>query len=223
MDALVLPDPERPAAAARLRAHLLGRCGERWSCVAEAPAGLVDVRTAAPRLVLLEAPPWSAGALRFLVRPEVAERLARAAEGLPDGFRLGFWEGLRPLAIQRALWREGLAFLVRECPHGPPAELEGELEHYVARPDGHAPPHSTGSAVDVAPVDAFGRVLGPVDAWGGLAVRTLAEALTTAGLVNYPCEWWHWSYGDAEWARANDCAPLEFSAAPVFDGPGGGI
>ena len=29
---------------------------------------------------------------------------------------------------------------------------------------------------------------------------TLAAALSGAGLVNYPTEWWHWSYGDRYWA-----------------------
>jgi D-alanyl-D-alanine dipeptidase len=32
----------------------------------------------------------------------------------------------------------------------------------------------------------------------------LAEVLTAAGLVNYPTEWWHWSYGDRYWAYAED-------------------
>jgi zinc D-Ala-D-Ala dipeptidase len=26
------------------------------------------------------------------------------------------------------------------------------------------------------------------------------SALRGAGLVNYPTEWWHWSYGDRYWA-----------------------
>ena len=30
----------------------------------------------------------------------------------------------------------------------------------------------------------------------------LGAALTDAGLVNYPTEWWHWSYGDRYWALA---------------------
>ncbi|WP_432934360.1 M15 family metallopeptidase [Microbispora sp. CA-135349] len=29
----------------------------------------------------------------------------------------------------------------------------------------------------------------------------LGEVLTTVGLVNYPTEWWHWSYGDRYWAH----------------------
>lgn len=32
--------------------------------------------------------------------------------------------------------------------------------------------------------------------------RVLGDALTAAGLVNYPTEWWHWSYGDRYWALA---------------------
>jgi zinc D-Ala-D-Ala dipeptidase len=30
----------------------------------------------------------------------------------------------------------------------------------------------------------------------------LAKALGDAGFVNYPTEWWHWSYGDRYWAMA---------------------
>jgi D-alanyl-D-alanine dipeptidase len=30
----------------------------------------------------------------------------------------------------------------------------------------------------------------------------LGSALNDAGLVNYPTEWWHWSYGDRYWALA---------------------
>lgn len=30
----------------------------------------------------------------------------------------------------------------------------------------------------------------------------MAKALEEVGLVNYPTEWWHWSYGDRYWAMA---------------------
>nr|AHE39053.1 D-alanyl-d-alanine dipeptidase [Streptomyces sp. FR1] len=29
---------------------------------------------------------------------------------------------------------------------------------------------------------------------------TLGDALSTAGLINYGTEWWHWSFGDRYWA-----------------------
>jgi D-alanyl-D-alanine dipeptidase len=220
---------ENSAAAHRLRAHLMGfRAGETAPTAPAnlrvvIPEGLVDIRRAAPSLVLLESPAWSDPQLRFRVRPEVAERLEQAAAVLPSDIRLGFWEGLRPLGIQRSLWERGLAYLRTVNPQLSGGELEAELERYVARPEAGVPPHSTGSAVDVAPVDAFGRILTPEDAWGRLAVEALGRVLREVGLAHYDPEWWHWSYGDEEWARAFDCAPLAFSAGPEFDGPGGGI
>ncbi|MFH1077725.1 MAG: hypothetical protein V1745_00370, partial [Patescibacteria group bacterium] len=31
----------------------------------------------------------------------------------------------------------------------------------------------------------------------------MSDALAKAGLSNYPKEYWHWSYGDSQWARRN--------------------
>jgi D-alanyl-D-alanine dipeptidase len=28
----------------------------------------------------------------------------------------------------------------------------------------------------------------------------LSSVLNEAGLINYPTEWWHWSFGDRYWA-----------------------
>ncbi len=219
-----------PTAAESLRAHLMAAA----PCVAPSlragagrlPVGLVDVREAAPGLRVLPAPVWSHPELRFLVRPEVAERLARATAALPENLRLGYWEGLRPISVQRSLWESGMSYLRAAHPQLGPADLETVLEKLVARPGVGVPPHSTGSAVDLAPVDVYGRVLGPTDSWGRMATELTAQALHEAGLANYQPEWWHWSYGDAEWALTYDCAPLPFAAAPALDearGAGDGI
>jgi D-alanyl-D-alanine dipeptidase len=173
--------------------------------------------------VTLPAPPWSHAELRFMVRPEVAERLAQAAGVLPEDVRLGFWEGLRPIAVQQTLWETGLVFMHRNHPNLALGELELALEPFIARPDGITPPHSTGSAVDVAALDVFRRVLSPGDPWGRIGSESLARALADTGMARYDPEWWHWSYGDHEWARAYDCKPLDFIATQEFDGPGGGI
>lgn len=199
---------------------------ERWNRLrqcARVPCHLVDIRTVAPDLVFLPAPPWSEPELRFRVHPEVATRLSQAAAMLPTDIRLGYWEGLRPLYVQEALWQTGLDFLRAAHPELTLEEVEAALEQFVARPSGGIPPHSTGSAVDLAPVNAFGQPLGPTDVWGRLATETLARALAAAGLANYQPEWWHWSYGDEEWARAYDCVPMDFATTAEFDGPGGGI
>ena len=213
--------------ADQLRAFLMGHplFGGAPACCGNGATlgGLVDVRTAAPRLHLLPSPPWSDPELRFLVRPEVADRLRQASDVLPEDVRLGFWEGLRPVSIQRRLWATGLTFMQEAHPHLTLAEMELALEPFVARPDGVTPPHSTGSAVDVAAVDVFGRVMNPAEAFGRLGGTVVAQALAATGLARYEPEWWHWSYGDEEWARAFDCQPLQFTAPLEFDGPGGGI
>jgi D-alanyl-D-alanine dipeptidase len=223
--------PTRPDAlgsarmAEHLRAYLMssaGKCAAR-SEPPRCASSLVDVREAAPGLVILPAPPWSDPELRFRVHPEVARRLHTATTLLPSDVRIGFWEGLRPLRIQQQLWEVSLGYLRSNYPGLSREELETTVEQFVARPYGEVTPHSTGSAVDVAPVNAFGQVLSPSDAWGRLGVDAVARALREAGLANYTPEWWHWSYGDAEWARAYDCAPLAFATTPEFDGPGGGI
>ena len=215
--------------AEHLRAYLMNvppcarRLGSPVAFARDLPAGLVDVRVEVPGLIILPAPVWSDPELRFRVHPEVARRLRDAAAVLPSDVRLAFWEGLRPLAVQQQLWDTSLGYLQHSYPTLSVSELEAAVELFVARPSGAAPPHSTGSAVDVAPTNAFGQVLNPADAWGRLGVEVLSHALSEAGLANYTPEWWHWSYGDAEWARAYDCAPLSFATTPEFDGPGGGI
>ena len=90
---------------------------------------------------------------------------------------------------------------------------------YVSPPE--IAPHSAGAAIDLTLCGSDGTELDlgtPVNASpeqsagacythhpsvGGEARRnraTLSGALRAAGLVNYPTEWWHWSYGDRYWA-----------------------
>ena len=103
-------------------------------------------------------------------------------------------------------------------------QLQLEVTHYVAPPTG-VPPHSTGGAFDLTLVDAEGKALdmGTAidDISGGEENRNYTEAnsisdqakqnrrilinvLTEVGFVNYPTEWWHWSYGDKYWAFNTD-------------------
>ncbi|MER7188457.1 M15 family metallopeptidase, partial [Streptomyces hyaluromycini] len=45
----------------------------------------------------------------------------------------------------------------------------------------------------------------------------MGRALTTAGFVNYPTEWWHWSYGDRYWALLSGAPAARYgpAATPV--------
>jgi D-alanyl-D-alanine dipeptidase len=154
-----------------------------------------------------------------LVREGVAERLGQARRGLGHVGRLVVHEGLRRLDRQEELFAIYLEELRRRDPLAGDDELYALCSRFVAPPE--VAPHIAGSAVDVSLVDWDGRPVDfgtPVDASpessGGAcyfhaagissAARSariaLAEALGGSGFVNYPTEWWHWSYGDRYWA-----------------------
>ncbi|WP_348789967.1 M15 family metallopeptidase [Leifsonia sp. NPDC080035] len=167
----------------------------------------------------LVALPARLGPARALVRAGVAERLLHAATLLPPGVALRVVEGHRPLAGQRAIIERYSAELRALHPHLGEEELRTLTSRFVSPVE--VAPHVAGAAVDLTLVDADGheRDLGTAidatpeqsdgacyfDATGiGEAAAAnralLARTLGAAGFVNYPTEWWHWSYGDRYWA-----------------------
>ncbi|MET8684455.1 M15 family metallopeptidase [Streptomyces sp. NPDC004732] len=144
------------------------------------------------------------------LREGVSWRLARAARLLPEGLRLLVTEGYRPFDLQTKYFEE----------HRSPAPPE------VA-------PHVAGAAVDITlratngaeldlgtPVNAHPAECdgachadaGRISATARRNRRTLTAALATAGLVNYPGQWWHWSYGDRYWAFVTGAPHARYGA-----------
>ncbi|MGW0538210.1 M15 family metallopeptidase [Streptomyces sp. NPDC003032] len=161
-----------------------------------------------------------AGAFAHL-RSGVLERLMEAQSHLPDGLRLLFIEGYRPPGLQRSYFQEYFDDLRAAHPRWPEDRVRRAASRYVS-PPGIAP-HSAGAAVDVTLADTDGRELdlgtrvnaSPEESDGAcyteadnigararLHRNVLNAALRSAGLVNYPTEWWHWSFGDRYWALA---------------------
>ncbi|TDD66813.1 dipeptidase [Jiangella aurantiaca] len=161
------------------------------------------------------------GPARARVRVSLAQRLLLARDRLPAGIELRVVEGHRSVADQRAIIASYAAELSAVHPgvDRDPAELDRLTSRFVA-PVAVAP-HVAGAAVDLTLVDGDGRELDlgtPIDATPEqsdgacyFAARNisatarvhralLADVLTSVGLVNYPTEWWHWSYGDRYWA-----------------------
>jgi zinc D-Ala-D-Ala dipeptidase len=155
---------------------------------------------------------------RQFARETVADRLAVADTFLPVGVRLHVVEGLRPVESQQEIWDRYRAELERLHPGMSPDEVHVLASRFVSPIE--VAPHVAGAAVDLTLMGAHGPLdLGtPVDATPEQSngacffaatnitreARTnralLADVLTAAGLVNYPTEWWHWSYGDRYWA-----------------------
>ena len=158
------------------------------------------------------------GPARALVRAGLAARLDRAALELPDGIHLRVVEGHRDAAVQQAIITRYAAEVCAARPGVGPRELHELTSRFVA-PLAVAP-HVAGAAVDLTLVDAAatsstwaprrrhpGAVAGrcylastAISAAARARRDLLAGVLDGAGLVNYPTEWWHWSYGDRYWA-----------------------
>ncbi|KOV00663.1 MULTISPECIES: M15 family metallopeptidase [Streptomyces] len=153
------------------------------------------------------------------LRSGVLDRLLQAQLLLPEGLRLLVVEGFRPPALQQRYFEEYAAELRAAHVDWPAEELRAQTSRYVSPPD--IAPHSAGAAVDLTLVTSDGTELdmgtrvnaSPEESRGHcytladglthltrLHRATLNRALTAAGLVNYPTEWWHWSFGDRYWA-----------------------
>lgn len=155
---------------------------------------------------------------RQFARETVADRLAVADTFLPVGIRLQVVEGLRPVESQQEIWDGYCSELERLHPGISVADVHVLASRFVSPIE--VAPHVAGAAVDLTLVGANGPLdLGtPIDATPEQSngacffaatnitreARTnralLADVLTAAGLINYPTEWWHWSYGDRYWA-----------------------
>lgn len=134
------------------------------------------------------------------VRSGIASRLVVAERMLPSGFSIVLKSGWRGEAEQRTLRSKAIRQGVSET----------QITRAVAGRSGHA----TGGAVDVMllangkEVDMGGAYLDFSKGGDGNFLtneqkdnrKVLCKAMQRAGFVNYPLEWWHFSYGDKMWA-----------------------
>lgn len=155
----------------------------------------------------------------FRLRIGVAERLNAAQQRLPSGYTLLLKECFRRIEVQRRFYEDYLAELRVEYPDANDDEIAIEASKYVAPP--WMSGHPTGSAVDVTLVDERNRELDMGTAYDADPISSqsacytdaqdiseaarrnrslLIVAMEASGFVNYPTEWWHWSYGDQYWA-----------------------
>jgi D-alanyl-D-alanine dipeptidase len=154
------------------------------------------------------------------VRQSVADKLIAAAKTLPPGLCFYFSEGHRPISLQAQMYNEYSAQLAAANPSWDKDRLKLETVKFIAPPQ-DVPPHSTGGAIDITLIDQEGREIdmgsilddtpdrnenrnftfaNNIPDYAKTNRQILIDALSDAGFVNYPAEWWHWSYGDKYWA-----------------------
>ncbi len=153
------------------------------------------------------------------IRKYIYQMLLKAAKNLPENYYFKIYEAYRPLAAQIALWEK----VVKEQSELHP-DLDTQSEEFIAmcdvfcaNPYRQGSGHQSGAAIDVALCDKEGNeydmggiVRGfednadfeyPVSEEARKNRLILRDTLEQCGFVNYPAEWWHYSFGDRLWAR----------------------
>ena len=196
---------------------------------------LIDTRSLAGLASTPDVNPQNS-AYAFL-RRSVAERLLLAQEALPEGLGLLIAEGYRPYEQQEFYFNRRKHLVVELDPALTDSGAHLKASEYISPPD--IAPHVSGAAVDITLIDETGAALDmgtaidatPEESDNGCYFaaenistearanrEVMAAALSHAGLVNYPTEWWHWSYGDRYWALMTGQAYALFGPVRA-DGP----
>jgi D-alanyl-D-alanine dipeptidase len=193
----------------RIAALPVRECDEPLVDLRSLPAIRVDPRLADPAGVYAH------------VRLSVADRLVAAQTQLPRTTRLLVVEGLRPFALQQEYFAQCRDGLRAGHPEWDEERRQIEASKYVSPPE--VAPHVSGGAVDLTlctyrgaelpmgtevnatPPESDEACYTNFDGISPQACRNrtiLGDVMASAGFVNYPTEWWHWSYGDRYWALA---------------------
>jgi len=170
----------------------------------------------------------------IFVREEVAKKLGKIQEILNGRYGYGLFvtDGYRHPNVQEMYFEKQRAILLQSNPKLTPAELDQATHAFIAVP--LVAGHPTGGAVDLTLVDKIGFNL---DMGTDIAnfddaskIKTFAKNLTGVqrknrrilldvmlelDFVPFYGEWWHFSYGDREWAwnkkrRQSIYSPINF-------------
>jgi len=161
------------------------------------------------------------------LRKTVYEKLLQAQALLPKGILFCIYEAYRSLALQKKLYDERYRKIKQQYPQWSERQVFNETTKLISpiiNFDGseNVPPHATGGAIDVYLINDQGQALdmgihpadwmtdkegvlsltlSPLISAEAVSNRTLmGNVLSKVGFVNYPTEYWHWSYGDRYWA-----------------------
>ena len=161
------------------------------------------------------------------MRKSVYQKLVKAQSLLPKGLHFCLYEAYRSLTLQKMLFDERFANVEKLHLDWSETQLFNEttkLVSPVVNLDGsnNIPAHSTGGAIDVYLLNDQGEAIDMgihpkdwmSDTQGELSLTAstqiskeaqknralMNKVLEAVGFVNYPTEYWHWSYGDKYWA-----------------------
>lgn len=153
-------------------------------------------------------------------RETVHKKISSAIKSLPDGHCIYLVESFRDYSFQKEIFNKKVRNIAKENPDLNNVEVMNMARKYVSDPDNFSP-HLTGGAVDITLTDAEGQLL-DMGNWFDHSDSAcldydnltneqqsnrsmLSDLMFSLGFVNYPYEWWHWSYGDKYWGYIKNC------------------
>ena len=151
------------------------------------------------------------------IRTYVYTLLKEAQKKLPSGYQFLVYEGYRPMQAQINEWNKFKKEIKEENPHFSEEEILERLECFVANPYTTGSGHQSGGAVDItlayngkecdmgtpinSPLEASYTEDTSISKEAQQNRNLLKTTLESVGFINYPHEWWHYSFGDRLWAR----------------------
>lgn len=180
---------------------------------------------------------------RCYVREKVGDLLVKAAESLPQGYKLKIFDCWRPFALQKELYEVYRKSIITDYSLEDKNfdEQEKFISGFISLPIDNAdvpPVHTTGGAVDLTIVDKDNNEIPMGTGFDSFLPETntaffenncditvrdnrrmLYQIMTDAGFTNLPAEWWHFDYGNRFWAFYNDKPAIYkgvFDSADIF-------
>lgn len=159
-------------------------------------------------------------------RESVAKKLIEATNYLSHGYQFSIKEAYRPLSLQRRFFEDAFNYYKTQYPLKNDDEIYELTCQYVAPVK--VAGHLTGGAIDITllkngieidmgsgfndtPIEPENLTYMHSDYINAIAKanrKILTDCMEKVGFINYPPEWWHWSYGDCYWAFLNNCDAL---------------
>jgi len=157
-------------------------------------------------------------------RKSVCEMISQVAKSIQSTYNLLLFDAYRPIEYQRLRFDQVLQSIRYEYPDQTDDFVRKMAFEVVFPPNEdpqQPPPHATGAAVDVALATKDGILLDFGSTYGIYNEDEnkkhytnskfisndqrdnriiLVRAMASAGFSNYPGEWWHYMYGDREYA-----------------------
>lgn len=169
---------------------------------------LVEAKFYTKKLIIRKVSVLKEGKGKIYVRKSVAKMLKEAEKYLPPNYQFILYDGFRPKKTQRIYFKNHLKRIKEKYPEWKEKKLKREASKFVANSE-IVCPHNTGGAIDVSLAKNRRQIpMGGFHLYEEKNVSKrckknrefLKKILSKVGFVNYPLEWWHWSYGDRYWA-----------------------